>query len=296
VTGGNFSISRGSQGGGTTTWYLHEGNFSMSDASSNNSTATIGGAKFVFARPGGTQTLSLSNITYNSNAIPFEVSSTTSLDFGSGPIEGTGIFTLNADAELVTAHAGGVAGSIQTGGTVTLSDSASFGFNGATAQVTSASMPDTVLNLTIDNSSGVALSQPTLINGVLRLVSGVFDNTIPFTLGPAGSISYEGGSLAVPVGIVSTDLNVPETFFVDQNYPNPFNPSTSIRFGLPAASDVSVRVFNLLGQEVFNLYKNRVSAGVHEMQFEAENLSSGVYIYRIQAGEHVSIKRMVLMK
>ncbi|UCF64015.1 MAG: T9SS type A sorting domain-containing protein [bacterium] len=294
VTGGNFSISRGSQGGGTTTWYLHEGDFSMSDAASNNSTALAGGAKFVFAKPAGTQTLSLSNITYNSNAIPFEVSSTTTLDVGSGPIQGTGIFILNEDAGLITAHAGGVAGSIQTGGAITLSHNASFTFNGAVAQVTSASMPDTVMDLTINNAAGVALSQPTLINGVLRLVSGVFDNTIPFTLGPNGSISYEGGGLLV--GIVSNDLNVPESFFVDQNYPNPFNPTTTIRFGLPAAADVAVKVFNLLGQEVANLFDDRLAAGVHELQFDAGNLSSGIYFYRIQAGQDLSLKRMFLLK
>ncbi|NIR96394.1 MAG: T9SS C-terminal target domain-containing protein, partial [Gammaproteobacteria bacterium] len=126
VTGGNFSISRGSQGGGTTTWYIHEGDFSMSNASSNNSTSLAGGARFVFAKPGGTQTLSLSNITYNSTAIPFEVSSTTTLDVGSSPIEGTGIFILNEGATLATAHAGGIAGSIQTGGSITLSDSANY--------------------------------------------------------------------------------------------------------------------------------------------------------------------------
>ena len=295
VTGGNFSISRGSQGTGTTTWYIHEGNFSMSDASSNNSTNPPMNAKFVFDKPGGTQTLSLSNITYNGSAIPFEVSNNTTLDIGSSQIEGGGNFTLNEGAKLVTAHAGGVGGSIQTSGTITLSDSANFTFNGTVAQVTSTLMPATVNDLTIDNAAGVALSQSTVINGVLHLVSGVFDNTIPFTLGPNGSISYEGGSLLV-TSIESSVLNIPQSFFVDQNYPNPFNPSTTIRFGLPSSSYVTAKLFNLLGQEVATLYEGQLQAGEHKLLFEATNLTSGIYFYRIQAGDYLGMKRMILMK
>ena len=296
VTGGDFSISRGSQGGGTTTWYLHDGNFSMSDATSHNSTSLPAGARFVFDKPNGTQTLSLSNITqYFSGAIPFEVASTTTLDVGLSQIEGTGIFILNEGATLATAHAGGVAGSIQTGGTITLSDSANFTFNGTVAQVTSALMPDTVNNLTIDNAAGVALSQSTLINGVLHLVSGVFDNTVPFTLGPNGSISYEGGSLLV-TSVESPELNIPESFFMKQNYPNPFNPTTTIRFGLPSASHVIAKVYNMLGQEVATLFEGRLSAGEHELMFDGKNLTSGIYFYRIQAGDYMGMKRMVLLK
>jgi hypothetical protein len=157
-------------------------------------------------------------------------------------------------------------------------------------------MPATVNGLTIDNQAGVTLSQETTINGVLRLVAGVFDNTIPFTLGPTGSISYEGGSLAVPVSVESPERNLPESFFVEQNYPNPFNPSTTIRFGLPAPSHVSVSVFNLLGQEVATLFDGRKDAGVHDLQFDAANLTSGIYLYRVEAGDMVAMKRMVLMK
>lgn len=295
VTGGNFSISRGSQGGGTTTWYIHGGDFSMSNASSNNSTNPPDNAKFVFDKPGGTQALSLSNITYNGSAIPFEISNNTTLDVGLSQIEGGGQFILNEGATLVTAHAGGVGGSINTGGTITLSDSANFTFNGSVAQVTSTLMPDTLMDLTIDNAAGVALSQPTLINGVLHLVSGVFDNTVPFTLGPNGTISFEGGSLLI-TSIESSVLNVPHSFFVDQNYPNPFNPSTTIRFGLSSSSYVTVRLFNLLGQEVVTLYEGQLNAGEHKLKFDARNLTSGIYFYRIQAGEYTGMKRMVLMK
>ena len=156
-------------------------------------------------------------------------------------------------------------------------------------------MPATVNDLTIDNAAGVALSQSTVINGVLHLVSGVFDNTIPFTLGPNGSISYEGGSLLV-TSIESSVLNIPQSFFVDQNYPNPFNPSTTIRFGLPSSSYVTAKLFNLLGQEVATLYEGQLQAGEHKLLFEATNLTSGIYFYRIQAGDYLGMKRMILMK
>ncbi|MBC6951132.1 T9SS C-terminal target domain-containing protein, partial [candidate division KSB1 bacterium] len=107
VTGGNFSIARGSQAGGKTTWYLHEGNFSMSNATTQNSNATPGGAKFVFAKA-GTQTLTLG--TGNTlTALPIEVSSGTTLDMGAGVLAGSGTFTVNEGATLLTALPGGVA-------------------------------------------------------------------------------------------------------------------------------------------------------------------------------------------
>ncbi len=305
VTGGNFSIARGSQAGGKTTWYLYEGNFSMSNATTQNSNATPGGAKFVFAKAGAqTLTLGAGNTL---TALPIEVNSGTTLDMGAGVLAGSGTFTLNEGATLMTALAGGVAEifNIVTGA-VTLADGSSYGFNGTTTQVTSTRMPATVTDLIIDNPAGVTLSQATTINGVLRLKAGVFDNTIPFTLGPNGSISFEGGSLKFTVAVELREQNLPETFFIEQNYPNPFwsgatsrsagNPSTTIRFGLPSASYVTVEVFNVLGQKVATLFDGRKDAGVHDLLFDAVNLTSGVYLYRIQTRDGVSIKRMVFGK
>jgi hypothetical protein len=295
VTGGNFSISRGSQGGGTTTWYLYEGNFSMSNATTQSSTSTPGGARFVFMKA-GTQTLTLGEGN-TLTALPIEVSSGTTLDMGSSTLAGSGIFLANEGATLMTTLAGGIE-AIFSGVTadVTLEDGSSYGFNGTTAQLTSTRMPTTVEDLIINNPAGVTLSQETTINGVLRLMAGEFDNTIPFTLGPTGSISYEGGSLKVPVSIRSQEQNLPESFFVAQNYPNPFNPSTTIRFGLPSTAKVTAKVFNILGQEVAALFNGQLQAGEHELLFDASNLSSGIYFYQIQAGKELRIKRMMLMR
>lgn len=295
VTGGNFSIARGSQAGGKTTWHLYDGSFSMSNATTQNSNATPGGARFVFSKA-GVQTLTL-GAGNTLTALPIAVNNGTTLDMGASALAGSGTFTLNEGATLITALAGGVAEIFGAAtGAVTLAEGSSFGFNGAAAQVTSARMPTTVTDLIINNAAGVALSQATTINDVLRLRAGVFDNTIPFTLGPSGSISYEGGSLLVPVSVEDRQQNLPESFFIAQNYPNPFNPSTTIAFGLPSASRVTIEVFNALGQKVATLFEGRKAAGVHSVQFEAGNLSNGVYLCRIQAGKVVGMKRMILMK
>ncbi|MBR9916771.1 T9SS type A sorting domain-containing protein [bacterium] len=88
-----------------------------------------------------------------------------------------------------------------------------------------------------------------------------------------------------------------ESFRLNQNYPNPFNPSTNISFNLPNAADVSLTVYNVLGQRVATLLNNRkYTSGSHTLSFDASNLASGIYIYRIEAGSFVSQKRMTLIK
>jgi hypothetical protein len=89
---------------------------------------------------------------------------------------------------------------------------------------------------------------------------------------------------------------VPTDFSLMQNYPNPFNPTTSIRFALPKESAVRLTVFNILGQEVASLVQGTMAAGFHKVDFDASKLNSGMYIYRIEAGNFVSVKKMVLMK
>lgn len=302
VTGGNFSLSRGS--GPDVTWKI-QGDFSVTNATLQNSGGSTRVNKLSFAKP-GTQKVTLTNVTYGSGTSHFtmEVQSGTTLDMGTTAIRSSnsGSFLLRPGATLATGHPGGIDSSIQctgasNGGGNSLSTSANYTFNGSAAQVTGTLMPTTVNTLTINNPAGVTLSQPTTINGVLRLKAGVFNNTKPFTLGPGGSISFEGGSLLIPVAVESRDgVAIPREFFVDQNYPNPFNPSTTIRFGLPKDSYVTVKVFNLLGEEVVSLFEGRREAGVHSLEFNANDCVSGVYFCRIQAGGSVEVKRMVLMK
>ncbi|MBK7630757.1 MAG: T9SS type A sorting domain-containing protein [Ignavibacteriales bacterium] len=81
-----------------------------------------------------------------------------------------------------------------------------------------------------------------------------------------------------------------------QNYPNPFNPSTTIRFSVPEAGLVTLKVYNLLGEEVATLLNNEQAAGVYEANFDASRLSSGIYFYTLEAKNFTSTKKMVLLK
>ena len=90
--------------------------------------------------------------------------------------------------------------------------------------------------------------------------------------------------------------NFPDEYSLEQNYPNPFNPSTTIRFTIPEASIVKLTVFNAIGEEISKLVNELYNAGTHEIVFSANNLSSGIYFVRIEAGSFVSARKITLMK
>jgi hypothetical protein len=89
---------------------------------------------------------------------------------------------------------------------------------------------------------------------------------------------------------------IPTIFELAQNYPNPFNPATIIRYQLPESSKVTLKIYDILGNEVITLLNEDKEAGIYEVIFNASNYSSGVYFYRIQAGSFVETKKMVLLK
>ena len=95
---------------------------------------------------------------------------------------------------------------------------------------------------------------------------------------------------------VNDAVLIPGTFSLAQNYPNPFNPTTQVSYNIPKESFVSLKVYNLMGQEVASLVSNQQSAGSYSVPFDASHLSSGVYMYRLQAGSSVQVKRMMLVK
>ncbi len=83
---------------------------------------------------------------------------------------------------------------------------------------------------------------------------------------------------------------------LNQNYPNPFNPSTEISFSLAKSSFVIMEIYNSLGQKVAALINNKMNSGSYKVKFNASNLSSGIYYYKIQAGEFQSVKKMLLLQ
>lgn len=96
--------------------------------------------------------------------------------------------------------------------------------------------------------------------------------------------------------VTSVNEDLPIEFALDQNYPNPFNPSTTIDFALPQSGQVTLNVFNMLGQRVATLVNQRMEAGRHTVNFDATNLSTGMYLYRLSAGESTVTRKMMLIK
>ncbi|MBI3124761.1 MAG: T9SS type A sorting domain-containing protein, partial [Ignavibacteriales bacterium] len=96
--------------------------------------------------------------------------------------------------------------------------------------------------------------------------------------------------------IVEVNVEVPAAFILHQNSPNPFNPTTEIKFSLPKNSNVELSVYNLLGEIVQRLAKGMMNAGEHKVVFDASNLSSGVYIYKLTMDNYFSTRKMVLLK
>jgi len=96
--------------------------------------------------------------------------------------------------------------------------------------------------------------------------------------------------------VVNVDVTAPVAFELLQNYPNPFNPSTTIKFTIPQSSVVTLKVFNTLGQEVKTLINQNMESGAHSISFDATDLNSGVYFYKLDAGQFSDVRKMTLIK
>jgi hypothetical protein len=124
--------------------------------------------------------------------------------------------------------------------------------------------------------------------------------------GSRADMGYYGGRFSLLPTFVAEDRpeNIPSAYELEQNYPNPFNPVTTIRFNIPESGHVTLKIYNVLGEEVSVLSDRKMNAGMNEITFNAENLSSGIYFYRlsvkgVSGGHHnkfTSIKKMILLK
>jgi hypothetical protein len=113
------------------------------------------------------------------------------------------------------------------------------------------------------------------------------------------NVEYNAIETALQAGHVTALKNgdaLPVEFTLKQNYPNPFNPSTTIAFSLPHAANASLKVFDMLGREVATLVNGYAASGLHEVQFDATNLASGVYVYRFSSGNFTTVKKMTVVK
>ncbi len=138
---------------------------------------------------------------------------------------------------------------------------------------------------------------PKQINGteIFYYISATSNNgktiTKPMTA-PAGYFKFVVENNVTIAGNVSQ----PEEFNISQNYPNPFNPNTTIKYQIPELSFVTVKVYDVLGNEIATPVNEEKPAGSYQIEFDATVLSSGIYFYRLQAGNFIETKKMILLR
>jgi hypothetical protein len=126
-----------------------------------------------------------------------------------------------------------------------------------------------------------ALSIEEIFN-VKRIIQKIYNNNYRFD--------------STYTSIEAKHLSVPSNYLLYQNYPNPFNPTTIINYSVPETEFVTLKVYDVLGNETATLVKEEKAAGNYEVSFSATNLPSGIYFYRLQAGDFLDIKKMVLLR
>ena len=129
-----------------------------------------------------------------------------------------------------------------------------------------------------------------------------YDSTFPgyfnlkFEIMSNGVVYWKDSVKFIITG-VEDELNpLPTEFLLSQNYPNPFNSSSVLKYSIPKSSQVTLKIFNTLGEEIETLVNEEKPAGTYELTWNAANLPSGVYFYRLQAGDFVQIRKMILLK
>lgn len=167
--------------------------------------------------------------------------------------------------------------------------------------------PSWSINVFAYNSDSSNVQTMTDANGnyVLHVSSLIYNYSILLGNYPSGynfqnPIAHAGDTNVnidlTLTGVKQISSNIPKKYSLSQNFPNPFNPSTIIRYDIPKSSFVHLTVYNILGQEVAELVNKEQSAGSYSAIFNASNFSSGIYFYRLQAGNFVQIRKSLLLK
>ena len=187
--------------------------------------------------------------------------------------------------------------------------------NASAAAVSAAAVPGSIVYATDQSGDvlGYGITDATGSYSISGLAPGSYSVTadaVGLSTSTTQSVSTSYDSNGNPVvGSVSFAMSavtsvqqqpqsnaIPKSFVLSQNYPNPFNPSTTIAFSIPQGSKVSLKVYNILGQEVANLVDDYRQAGAYSVQFNASKLASGVYFYRLQANDFAQTKKLLLLK
>jgi len=148
-------------------------------------------------------------------------------------------------------------------------------------------------------SSPVLQPTPGQWDGSRTILGSVFmeDDTLKMYYAGSNGPNWEIGlATSSIISSIEQETTLPTEFALEQNFPNPFNPTTKIKYSAPQASQVVVKVFDVLGNEIATLLNEEKPAGTYELTWSAASLPSGVYFYRIQAGEFISTKKMLLLK
>ncbi|MEO8512069.1 MAG: Omp28-related outer membrane protein [Ignavibacteria bacterium] len=159
----------------------------------------------------------------------------------------------------------------------------------------------TLLNTTDNWTSGTSVTVPLSYVIPAGIIEGNSNMNI-FVYRGGGSISVDQQiqqskiqSVTMPVGVQNQN-EVADKFSLEQNYPNPFNPTTNIKFSIPSDQHVSLKFYNSMGQEVATYVDDFLKAGVYNADFDASNLSSGIYFYTLKTTNFVETKKMMLVK
>jgi len=117
------------------------------------------------------------------------------------------------------------------------------------------------------------------------------------TYGLSLPVTVDNGVFTIldPTMVKNEKSQIPKSYGLEQNYPNPFNPVTRIKFSLPEQQLVQIEVFDATGKSIYDLLNKTMTAVNHQVEFNAENLPSGIYFYRIQEGEFQDVKKMILL-
>jgi hypothetical protein len=301
TSNGNFNVANGS--GAQCNWYL-SGNLNIQDGlMTTNSSAGALADTFLFVGT-TTQTFYKADSLGSIANVQFKLIPGAIVDLTTTSLGGTATtFTMPSGSTLLTSHKSGLGGNLSMSGNNAkkLPFDGNYEYHGIVSQIDSL-LPATVNNLTINNPDTVSFTKPITINGVLTLKQGYLDNSVnTIIIGSTGSVVYAGGHAIVPIqgwpeGIKEVAI-APRIFKLFNNYPNPFNPSTQIRFSVPKDGFTSLKVMNILGQEVATLFEGNAKSGnILEVTFNARNLSSGIYFARLQQEGKISIQKMNLIK